>query len=214
MSLPYIVVTGKINDFFQKVVQNEKIPVKATVMWLEAVGYKSKNDRRFILILKDLGFIDDNSKPTDRWINYRDTNKAAEIMKIAIEEAYKELYIVFDEPHTKGDEELRNVIKTKRMDIGTATIRMVILTYRALYSLYDPSYKTTQPPKVISLKGEKEKKKSEKGIESGGKKTVQTTIKTKPEITINIQITLPETADKEMFDELFKSMKRNLYSED
>ena len=52
--------------------QRAQVPPKFTNPFLQALGFKSTNDRAFINVWKGLGFLDGSSTPTDSYRQFRD----------------------------------------------------------------------------------------------------------------------------------------------
>lgn len=52
-----------IKDYLEAIRQAEP-PARFSIKFLDNLGYKSTNDRKFIAILKSLGFLDPDGKPT------------------------------------------------------------------------------------------------------------------------------------------------------
>jgi hypothetical protein len=72
-----------VREFLQKI-QAVGVPSKVTVKYLESIGFKSKNDRYLISILKAIGFVDDSGTPTDFWRAYRNKAEAPAVLAAAV----------------------------------------------------------------------------------------------------------------------------------
>lgn len=59
----YLYVVNTLPQILESV-QKAQVPEKFTHAFLQALGYKSTNDRAFINVWKGLGFLDGNSVPT------------------------------------------------------------------------------------------------------------------------------------------------------
>ena len=62
---------------FLKHIQAAGDPGKMTQKYLETVGFKSKNDRDLLRVMRGLGFTDANGNTTDVWRAYRSSNDVA-----------------------------------------------------------------------------------------------------------------------------------------
>ena len=68
--VPYINLYGKIKEYFDKI-QEVGVPDKTTYKWLESLGFKSKNDRPILKILRAMNFVDSSKVPTERWQRFK-----------------------------------------------------------------------------------------------------------------------------------------------
>jgi len=109
---PYVQNTGRLKQFFSHI-QSSAVPQKVTIKYLESVGFKSKNDRRIIPLLKFLQFIDSSQVPTELWRKYRDTKIAPNVLAQAIKKAYSKLFEIYPNAYRKDDEALRNFLRQR-----------------------------------------------------------------------------------------------------
>lgn len=77
---------------FLEHVQKAGVPEKVTQKYLAQVGFKSKNDRYILGILKFLGFVDSTGVPTKTWRAYRNKASAGATLAAAMREAYGDLF--------------------------------------------------------------------------------------------------------------------------
>ena len=111
----YVTALGKFKEFMKKTIHEKKVPSRVDEDWLASVGYSDKqNDRRFIPILKELGFISDDGSPTTVYSEYRDKDKSKEIMMKALKDAYPDLFSTYNDPFTESDADISNLIKNKK----------------------------------------------------------------------------------------------------
>lgn len=67
MALPTSYLTSAKNlPAIFTAIQQAKAPERFTVRFLESLGFKSNTDRLVIGVLKAIGFLDDQGKPTER----------------------------------------------------------------------------------------------------------------------------------------------------
>lgn len=77
---------------FLEHVQKAGVPEKVTQKYLAQVGFKSKNDRYILGILRFLGFVDSTGVPTKTWRAYRNKASAGATLAAAMREAYGDLF--------------------------------------------------------------------------------------------------------------------------
>ena len=192
---PYILVTGKLKNFLQHI-QTAGVPSKVTNSYLASVGYKSSNDSKIVPVLKFIGFLDSLGTPTSSYRDYRDKYRAPLVLGIAIRNAYSELFSLYPDANQKDSEALRNFLSSKTNQ-GESVLSAIVLTFQALCSIakFDELPPTGQssatPPKSSDTRGQQKSH----GLQS---------------ININIQLTLPETTNSAVFEEIFKAMKKYL----
>ena len=62
------------------------------------VGFKSSNDRLFIPLLKALGFLSPDGKPTTLYHDYRDHSRSESVMAQGLRNAYADLFLIKEHP--------------------------------------------------------------------------------------------------------------------
>jgi len=199
-SYPYVVVTGKIANLFSTIQTSGK-PDKISLKWLESVGFKSTNDRQFLSMLKAIGFIDGSGQPTELWIRYRDTSQSKLAMTLALKTTYADLFKLYPNANEKDDEALRNFFRTAS-GCGEEPVKRMVTTFRALCALADLTSSVENLPPMGGQSPQPQ------FYTAPGKALTSQPIV----ININIELALPETKDKETYDNLFSSLKKHLLS--
>lgn len=200
---PYTTVLNKLKTFLKKI-QDIGIPDIVDKKLLASSGFSGSNDSTIIPVLKFIGFIDDNGKPTSRWTQYRDKARAGKVIAEAINEAYSELFTLYPDANNRSTDELKNFFSTKTT-AGSRAVSQTVSTFKSLCENADfsevPS-KITEKPEIISTKKEEiniaKIKKEISGFETG------------ITININIQLTLPETTDETVYNKFFEALKKHL----
>lgn len=198
----YIVKTGSLKSFFRKII-DLGIPEKITTKWLESIGFKSSNDRAIMSLLKALKFIDASGIPTDKYRQYRNSSLSKGIMAKAIKEYYSSLFKLYPNANEKDIEALNNFFRS-HTNVGDKALTLMTSTFRALCELGDfgSEIKIPEHPKGEEI--------SKRGLDVNNQTRAQNK---KVIINLNIQLTLPETENEEIYNKLFKSMKQNLLDE-
>src|SRR2546430_11840083 len=75
-------------------------PERFSIKFLENLGFTSTNDRLFIGILKDLGFLNADGVPQQRYYEFMDRSQARVVLAGAIREAFSDLFAI----NTKANE--------------------------------------------------------------------------------------------------------------
>src|SRR4051812_13575891 len=87
----YLVAKGRLSEFLDTV-RNAQAPDKFTLSFLQDLGFSSSNERLFIPLMKGLGFLDENSVPTQRYFDFLDNSRWQLVLADGIREAYEDLF--------------------------------------------------------------------------------------------------------------------------
>ncbi len=202
----YVQGIKKMPELFEKI-RDGQAPGQFTNQLLKDWGLSSTNDRLFIPLLKALGFLSQDGKPTSRYQAYRDHSRCRSVMGEALKEAYQDLFLIKSKP-TKDD---RPAIQGKFKSYHNATDRMADLmtgTFVALLDLADLDA-TAQKPAPAG----KDEKRVEAPVDASTPATGGTHTATHrvPGLHYNIQIHLPATKDVEVYNAIFQALKDHLY---
>lgn len=209
---PYVNVIGSLKKYLLAI-PNQGIPAKVTLVTLASQGFKSKNDRTIIAVLKALGFLSDSGAPTEIWKAYRDKTKGPHVMAQAIHEAYADLFNMYPDAYRRDDEALRNFFRAQT-SVGDRALSAMVGTFKTLCELakfngmQDAS--TIEHGQVVH-----ENHQTSSAYPSAAPSTNLFQSVPQPRgdgftLNINIELHLPATQDAEIYDKLFKSLKQNL----
>lgn len=203
---PTSLVPGKIKALFEKLPEIG-VPPKADKTWLKTLGYTSSNDYSLVVVLKFLAFIDSSNTPTDRWQHFRSCGDKKNALGVAIKDGYSELFALFPKAHTLADEELANFFKTKSKG-GKTVIKRLVGTLRALIqsASFNGEELATTPATAIPQEGASAVFSQHTVSHASGKSHSHGSVV----INVNIQLTLPESTNAELLQNLFAAMKDNL----
>ncbi len=198
---PYMSSPATVKEFLTKI-QSLGVPDKVTTKYLESLGFKSKNDRALIGIIKAIGFIDASGIPTQRWKSYRSTATAKATMAAALRETYGTLFKTYPQAQQTDNEALRNFFSS-HSNVGEGALRFMVGTFKSLTELAD--FGADAPP------AEEEEMEEERGPESKVIKVLKKTTGGGMTVNINIQLTLPASDDGTIYEKFFAAMKKNLF---
>jgi len=204
----YTLKPNAIPAYFD-VILDAQPPERFSLKFLENLGFTSTNDRLFIGILKDLGFLNRDGAPQQRYFDFLDRNRAKQILAEGIREAFSELFAINVQAHDFTLDQVRNKLRTlyagKKTDLVVGNIAK---TFRALCEYADFSAPASPKPAETPPSGEKaaEQLRPEKHEKSAGHLS---------EIRVSglqyhINIVLPDTRDQAVFDAIFKSLREHL----
>lgn len=203
---PSTLVNAKFQTFFGKV-RTAGVPSPADIKWLKSHGFTSSNDRRLLTILRFLDFVDDKGLPTDKWTAYRskDGDKA---LGHAIIEAYKELYEYIPEAHKASRDDLLHFFRPRTTG-GDITVQRQVLNFLSLTTL--ASFDVDQEPgPAAAFIMDATTPVSTPQNTTQQANVCQLTGSNGLTINLNVQLTLPESADARMIDQIFAAMGKHL----
>jgi Family of unknown function (DUF5343) len=196
----YVLPTNRIPDIFNKI-RDGQAPERFSNQLLKDWGFTSTNDRAFISLLKSLGFLTSDGKPTQRYNEYRDHSRSKAVMGDAMKDAYGDIFLIKEHP-TQAD---KTAVEGKFKSFHNASDHVAGLmtkTFFGLLNLADlPKKGAIQPTnKEPARKTETEDPLKPEQLEHGVSG-----------LHYNIQIHLPATKDVEVYNSIFKSLKEHLF---
>lgn len=199
---PYTLKPSSLEDFLQKMPERPE-PKNVSQTYFKNLGYTSSNDWVMCSVLRFIGFVEDN-KVTERFKNYRDTQKSRSVMTEAIRESYSGLLEISDNPCAIDDTSLENFFRTAT-GRGGRTLSATASTFRILCKFADfgaapvtPTPTPLVPTPALSP--------TPRGIR----------LPTTPEgfkLDVSIRIELPITQDADVYDKIFKSLRKHLLAQ-
>ena len=201
----YYVQVKNVADIFEGLL-NAQAPEKFTQKFLYDLGFTNVNDRRFVSILKSLGFIDEGGVPTQRYYDYLDEENSKSVIAIGIREAYGDLFAVnqkaYEMTSTQVKRKLKSLLQGKKSD---AVLKKMAATFITLCSLADFS----RIPKTMEKKKADTTPDKEKVIIKESSKS-KADVSKELSLKYSINIELPNTRDQLVYDAIFRSIRENL----
>jgi hypothetical protein len=213
MALPnsYSVKAGSFQAYFQAI-QDAQAPERFTVKFLEGLEFASTNDRTFIGILKELGFLDANNAPTKRYYEFLDKDIAAGVLADGIKEMFSDLFAIRKDAQKMTQTEVYNKLRTLYAGKGKTdnVIKLIASNFVALCKLADfekSRIEKSETDDKEKTPEDKEKQKEHSEDSGGGKKNKRVNI---DGLQYHINIILPDTKDQAVYDAIFKSLRDHL----
>ena len=205
----YTIVPAQLAGFFSKIRTVGK-PAKANADWLSSIGFSSSNQRSFIPILKQVGFLDSSGSTTSLWQEYRGDNHRNALGK-GIKSAYPELFDTYPDACNRGDAELESFFRSQT-DNSEDVVKRITSTFKALCSLADISTEPSldaEPPNQAANENN-----GKAAVPDAAAKPKQTTERPGPSVHIDIQVHISPESSLEQIDQIFSSMAKHLYKSD
>lgn len=205
---------GAIPAYFDAMLDAQP-PERFSVKFLENLGFTSTNDRLFIGILKDLGFLNRDGAPQPRYFEFLDRSLSKQTVAAGIRESFGELFAINTRANDLSVEEVRNKLRTlfagKKTDL---VIGHIAKTFKALCEYADFSASITSPPAPPSQNESKSPSVPAPNSEMpaavvpkqhppSGKITVSG-------LQYHINVVLPDTRDQAVYDAIFRSLREHL----
>lgn len=223
MGLPdsYTQKPGAIPEYFEAILKAQA-PERFSQKFLEQLGYKSTNDRLFIAVLKDLGFLDTDGVPTDRYYRFHDRSQWKQVLAEGIREAYSGLFAVNQTAYEMSVEDVVNKLRT--LYAGSKTdqvIGRIARTFTALCEIAefnDSSADRLQPKPVqkgTNGVAAEDMRSDRENADSAKESNSQSGSQHRPRVTLDslqyhINIVLPESRDQAVYDAIFNSLRNHL----
>jgi Family of unknown function (DUF5343) len=200
----YVLPTNRIPDIFTRI-RDGQAPERFSNQLLKDWGFTSTNDRAFIPLLKALGFLSADGKPTQRYNDYRDHSRSRHVMGQALRDAYGDIFLIKENP-TTGD---RDAIEGKFKSFHNTSDNVASLmtkTFLGLLPLADLSRKGNEAAPA------KESESATPPNREPGTTSERLDSRV-PGLHYNIQIHLPATKDVEVYNAIFKSLREHLFEQ-
>jgi len=206
LSNAYTEAYGKLGDFFSRI-RDGQAPPQFTHQFLMDLGFKSNKNRAYIPLLKALGFLTSEGKPTQRYKDYRDHSKSKNIMGEAIKEAYSDIFLIKEKPTQADSSAIEGKFKSYHNASDNVALNMR-RTFFSLLALADLNH--AQPKKAKEKETEAQAEVSPEQVAPEVQPAMQPPLNT-PGLHYNIQVHLPATKDIEVYNAIFKSLKEHLF---
>jgi hypothetical protein len=206
----YVLPINRISDLFQRI-RDGQAPERFTQQLLKDFGFGSTNDRAFIPLLKALGFLTTDGKPTPRYIDYRDHSRSKQIMGEAIRDAYGDLFLIKENPSTSDRAAVEGKFKSFH-NVSDNVAGLMAKTFFGLLPLADLTNKVAAPSVIAAPIPQ-----GATGVGSHESDQVPSAVHTRSirgaGLHYNIQIHLPATKDVEVYNAIFKSLREHLFEQ-
>ncbi len=192
-----------------KAMREAQAPERFTYSFLEALGFKSTNDRGIIGVLKALGFIDESGNPKQPYFDYLDEERHEQVLADGIRRAYADLFKLNNKADEKDTPWVKNKLKTLTQGSkGDAVLNKMAATFTALSKQADfTAPAIAEKEDAVATKSTEEENQSRtESADSGG------TARRREPIGLfyNINIELPAVRDQLVYDAIFKALRDNL----
>jgi hypothetical protein len=204
----YSVAAGRLPDLFAKI-RDGQAPEQLTRQLLKDWGFTSSHDRAAIPLLKELGFLSPDGKPTTRYHDYRDHSRSRAVMAEALREAYGDLFLIKEHP-TEGDKVAILGKFRSFHNVSDNVAGWMTKTFYTLLGLSDLKARKAKPRETESREQPERERAELPEPEEGERRGDAGRRLPSPGLHYNIQIHLPASKDVEVYNAIFKSLREHL----
>lgn len=206
----YLYAVSRTSEFFDQIVKGTA-PETFSTEHLRKIGFKSTNDRAYIPLLKDLGFLGANGAPTERYHAYRAGGaKGKVVMGQAVMEAYSDIFHVNANP-TESDREAINGVFKSTHNATDKVASLQTTTFFALLKLADLNAAREDNSSELEIEPNTNFSDDSKNQKQNSKLPDDVDAKNRSvNLRYNIEIHLPATKDPEVYNAIFRSIKDHL----
>lgn len=221
----YLVASGKLETFLDAI-RNAQAPERFTVKFLEDLGFKSTNDRKFLPLLKAVGMLDDNGIPRQRYYDFLDDSRWKRVLADGVREAYEDLFRVNVRAHNIAAKSLKGKLRSLTQGrYSEVVIGNMVRTFTELAKLADFETQAPVPePTVLAEPDDRAASQYDVGSVSPDDDNGAARIPESPAtsrnllssdrlidaVTYRIELVLPAARDKAVYDAIFRSLKEHL----
>jgi len=208
----YLIKTSNVDELFNAI-QAGQAPDRFTYKFLEQLGFSSSNDRLYIKLLKELGFLDPSGVPIQRYFDFLDQSESKAVLAEAILDAYSDLFTLNKKAYDMSEAAVSD--KLKSLTQGKKSKNVITLTAKTFKQLC----------KYADWEGLEKRKKSEVTTDEEETHEADAIDENEGDVATkkaklpaaflgglhyNIQIHLPESRDPKVYDAIFDALKRHL----
>lgn len=200
----YTVAVGRVPELFSKI-RDGQAPEQLTQQLLKDWGFSSSNDRAFLPLLKALGFLSPDGKPTTLYHDYRDHSRSKAVMAQALRNAYGDIFLIKEHPTDSDKDAIQGKFKSYH-NVSDHVAALMTKTFYALLKLSDLKAETAKK----QAGKEKQPEATAEGVIPPEEAMKERSVVHRAGLHYNIQIHLPATKDVEVYNAIFKSLREHL----
>ncbi len=214
LSESYTQNTNSIPAYFDAML-DAQAPERFSVKFIENLGFTSTNDRLFIGILKDLGFLNRDGAPQARYFEFLDRSRSKGVVADGIRDAFADIFAINTRANEMNADDVKNKLRTlfagKKTDL---VIDRIAKTFKALCEYGDfstaASSKDSPPNPAHPNPANPSTPQKEKSAPSGDEHKQQSGKISVSSLQYHMNIVLPDTRDQAVYDAIFKSLREHL----
>lgn len=195
---PYVQTSSKTAAVLETI-RDRGIPSSLTTRWLEAAGFKSKNDRAFVKTLNFLGLLTHSGEPTEKYTQLKGPDwqeKLADTIRVA----YEDIFNDYPQANSLQKPQLIDLFRAKDSQATQRTLDLKVTTFLNLCKAANFSETSMNSAEIYPTNSGNQVDQSVSDQEEVSPLTVN----------INISLEIPTVSDPAVYDALFSSMAQHL----
>ncbi|WP_233337393.1 DUF5343 domain-containing protein [Halomonas sp. A40-4] len=211
-NLPYAQTTTTLISMLEKI-KTASVPEKFSQDFVsEKLLMKGGTPRSIIPFIKKMGLVGSDGTPTERYKEFRNPAKSGKAIADAMRELYEPLFQMNEYVYDTDQSTLRGlIVEATGAEQNSRVVQMTLSTFQALRKLADfeaegngdVDLEEEEIPQ--SSKRESQLSQIHHQQHSGGSESIN--------LSYTINLNLPATTDIEVFNAIFKSLKKHLIQE-
>lgn len=202
--IPYMASQGNVKAIFGKI-QSAGTPTKFTHEFLKtALGFTSSNDRAIVKILRQLGFLDADGRPTARYNDFRNEHKSGAAMAAGLREGWADVFLADEKLYEKKASDMTPIFKSVTGKGDSAAEKMG-QTFRTLADLANWSAAASG-----SARAEIPEEEVEVAGEANGNGAPAAALGGAMALHHDVHIHLPPSSDVSVYAAIFRALREEL----
>lgn len=208
-NLPYVVATGTLESMLDKI-KEASVPEKFSQDFVSSkLSLKGGTARAIIPFVKKMGLVSSDGTPTDRYKEFRNPEKSGFAIADAMLDLYEELFQMNEHAHELENSKLKGlIVESTGAEPSSAVVQKTLSTFLALKKRAKFGKETKTLEEILPIKSSEPKLSEPKQILHSERETEKSSEQINLSYTINLN--LPATTDIEVFNAIFKSLKKHL----
>lgn len=194
--LPYINRPDDLTLLMQKLPGLEVRGGKIDVSYIKSLGFSAASSKQLMVILKMLGFVDEQDLPSSVWVQYKTNKERALVLAAAIKNAYPFLFDMVFCPYLEGDDTIIEIFKHEEPRASSRDMSLMVDTFRRLSDLADFQ-------DLLHVE-------EAEGLTSDDEEKAAPDVKVNPNLQWNIQVHIDPNTPDEKIEVIFKAMRKYL----
>lgn len=202
---PFMNSTGLISKIFAKI-KEAKTPDRFSQEFLaNTLGFTGGSARPAIPLLKRLGFLASDGKPTELYREFRNPDHSKGAMARAIRQGYADLYARNEAAHELDRKALSGlVMQTTGLDKDAQTLRTIVASFEALKGFAD--FSSTQS----AARPADQKHEPDEGAAERDKPPAEEATDLRLGLSYTVNLVLPRSDDVAVYNAIFRALREHL----
>lgn len=209
-NLPYAQGTSTLEKMLDKI-KTASVPERFSADFVSTkLSMKGGSARSIIPFIKKMGLVDADGTPTDRYKEFRNSEKSKQAIADAIKELYEPLFQMNEYVYELDTHSLKNlIVEYTGAEPNSSPVKKILSTFQSLVALASFDTNVVDDDSYHDAKNETNKIEMQEPL-------YQKNLPSKSansegiNLSYTINLNLPPTTDIEVFNAIFKSLRQHL----